>query len=79
VKSQRMSGEFSHTRWALDQIVRLNLKHLAPAIREWYDGVEKKWGSWTDLRGKVLHTLVKFGAPISPAEEEILKKSGRKP
>ncbi|HEU4339868.1 MAG TPA: hypothetical protein VFS19_07345 [Planctomycetota bacterium] len=76
-KSMARSTNFSYSEWGLAQIVRLNLKHLAPELRAWYDVAQMKWVSWTPMRGKVLHALVKFGAPISPAEEEILKKSGR--
>lgn len=75
-KSMMRSGEFSSTEWGLSQLVRLNLKHLAPELRAWYDEAEKKWVSWTPYRGRVLSALVNFGAPISDAEREILRKSG---
>jgi len=82
VKSMRMSGEFSWFQWGLDQILRLDLKHLAPDLRKWYDAANLKWAPSHDphrLIYKMPWVLSKLGAPITPEEEELLKRGGRRP
>jgi hypothetical protein len=83
-KSMRMSGEFSWYQWGLDQIVRLDLKPLAPELRTWFDGMKVKW-KWVpshdpyNFVNRVPWALKKLGAPVTPEEEELIKKSGRGP
>ena len=81
-KSMARSGDFSYTDWGLDQILRLDLKHLAPEIRAWYDVAKLKWVPSPDphrLKFKVPWVLFKLGAPITPDEEALLKQGGRRP
>jgi len=76
------SGDFLSADWGLDQILRLNLKHLAPDLRKWYDQAKLKWAPSHDphrLIYKMPWVLSKLGAPITPEEEELLKRSGRRP
>lgn len=81
-KSFRMGGDFSYYGWARDQIVQLNLKHLAPELRTWFDKAKERWVNPSDptgARAQVIHALYKLGAPITPDEEALLKKCGRLP
>lgn len=82
VKSLRMSGDFSWYLWALDQMVRLDLKGLAPDLRAWYDSIREKCPPSPNpflLVNKMPWVLWKLGAPITKDEEELIKRYGRKP
>lgn len=66
----------------MGQVVRLDLKQLAPDLRKWYDAAKVKWAPSHDpdrLIYKMPWVLFKLGAPVTPEEKELIRKGGRGP
>jgi hypothetical protein len=81
-RSGARNTDFSYAYWARDQIVRLNLKHFGPELRAWFDQVKERWVDTFDpnsARVQMILALQKLGVPITPDEEQTLKKYGRGP
>lgn len=81
IRSPLVSGEFRWYEWALEKTIRLNLSHLAGALRSIYDEKKETYDSAApdSFRVRLLDAIRRLGGRISPDELELLRRSGRSP